>query len=246
MFKRGSIAWIIWNALEAILLIVAGILCMAWSGNQDFQKTAVLIAGIMIIVEASLRLLLGVIQIFSAGELTVVRTNTALAVAGAAELALGISLCYIANNYEPTIVNGTLISGGKAVFGYAGIYLGIMLIVLASICIIHAIIYIIKKANNGLFNITIILAGALLLIAGIVCLLNLNPEKGDNVVQFFLVIMGLIALFSGIFLAVFVCVAIFAARKLKQFEDVINGTNNNSNTDVIENTVIDNDQEENK
>ena len=215
MLKRGTVAWLIWNIIEAILLITAGILCMAWSGNNDFQKVAVLVAGIILIIEAGMRLLLGVFQVFTAGNITVVKTNTAQATAGAAELALGICLCYIYSHYDPAIVNGVAVAGGKAVFGYVGIYIGIFLLVLSFMFIVNGIVFTIKKFNTTIQNIFSIFVGVVFLVAGIVSLFNLNPEKGDNVVQFFLVMGGLIALFSGLFVGIGAVLVLVANKAVK-------------------------------
>ena len=149
MFKRGTIAWLIWNIIESVLLIVAGILVLAWSGNHDFQKNAVLVAGIVFIVDAGLRLLLGTINVFTAKEVTIIKADFANAGAGAAELALGVSFCYIFNHYDPYIVDGQAVAGGKAVFGYVGIYLGVLLIVLAAIVLVLGLVYLFKKFLNS-------------------------------------------------------------------------------------------------
>ena len=215
MFKRGTIAWLIWNIIESVLLIVAGILVLAWSGNHDFQKNAVLVAGIVFIVDAGLRLLLGTINVFTAKEVTIIKADFANAGAGAAELALGVSFCYIFNHYDPYIVDGQAVAGGKAVFGYVGIYLGVLLIVLAAIVLVLGLVYLFKKFNTVAQNIFTLVVGGVILAAGIAALVNLNPEKGDNVVQFFLVIMGLVSLLLGIFLTVGCILAVIALKKTK-------------------------------
>lgn len=233
MLKRGTIAWTIWNIIEATLLIVAGILCLAWSGNSDFQKNAVLVVGIMVIVDAGLRLLLGVIEIFSAGDAVVIRTNTTQAVAGAAELSLGISLCYIFAHYEAEILSdGTIVPAAKNVFGFVGIYIGVLLIVIAAIMMIHSLFYMVRKYNSLAQNIFTLIAGGIALALGIVALLNLNPAKGDNVVQFFLVVAGLIALFLGLFIGLFAILALVAAKKTIKESQV---NENQSEEDPIDN-----------
>lgn len=220
MFKRGSIAWAIWNIVEAILLIVAGILCMAWSGEGDFQKNAVLVAGIVVIVDAGLRLLLSVIELFTASSVLMIKGNASQIIAGAAELALGISLCYIYGHYDGGNVGGTIIPPAKNVFGYVGIYMGVLMIVLAAVVIIHALVFFFRRYNSIGQNLFTLISGGVLLALGIVAILNLNPEKGENVVHFFLILFGLGALLLGILLGIGSVVTLIAAKKLKDDAEV--------------------------
>ena len=75
MFRKGHGGWLALNIIEAILLLTAGIIFCVFSGNKDFQNTCILIVGIMITVDAVMRLVLDVVSVVSVkGEAMIVTT----------------------------------------------------------------------------------------------------------------------------------------------------------------------------
>ena len=210
MFKRGSIIWTIWNVIEAALLIVSGVLCMVWANQSHFQQIAVLVAGIMVIVDAGLRLLLGTIEIVAAEDTAMIKTNANQGIAGAAELSLGIALCYIYANYE----GSEGIAAAKNVFGYIGIYMGVLLIVFAVMILAHALILTLRKITSIPGGLGMLIIGGIVLALGIIAVINLNPSKGENVVTFFLVVFGIATVIIGISLGFTAIIALIARKRL--------------------------------
>ena len=217
MIKRGSIAWIVITAIEAAFLITIGVLFMVWSGNEDFQQTAVRIFGIITIIGASIGIVLHIAKGFARKDLSVIRSEGGTALTYAAELAMGIILCYIANHYNTTVVDGTTIIGGKMVFGYAGLFMGIVILTAGVLFIINSTYALVKKTNaitRGVFG---LFMGIIAILGGILCLVYLNPSKGENVIQFFLVLASISMLFVGGILAIScIVVPILNRRASKQ------------------------------
>ena len=210
MFKRGSIIWTIWNVIEAALLVVSGVLCMAWANQSHFQQIAVLVAGVMVIVDAGLRLLLGTIEIVAAEDTTMIKTNANQGIAGAAELSLGIALCYIYANYE----GSADIAAAKNVFGYIGIYMGVLLIVFAAMILVHALILTLRKITSIPGGLGMLIIGGIVLALGIIAVINLNPSKCENVVTFFLVVFGISTVIIGVALGFTAIIALIAKKRL--------------------------------
>lgn len=206
MFKKGSVSWAIWNYVEAALLVIGGILCMAFSGNADLQKWALIILGIFVIVDAGLRLVLDVINVFELRFGTVVTTSYASAVYGSLELAVGIALIVIGND----------LSTGSAIFTLLGNFIGILLIVLGSIALIYGIIFLARKIQTVGYSILTLVVGALGITAGILCLIYLT---GSNVIQLSLIVFGLLALLVGILLIATTTIALTSKHKVEKVID---------------------------
>ena len=95
MFRKVKIGWTIWNIVEGLILITAGVLFCAYSNNSSFQSTCVLIVAILVIIDAVLRLALNVISVFGLGDLKLIKTDFAAAISGTSELTLGIGLVFL-------------------------------------------------------------------------------------------------------------------------------------------------------
>ena len=138
MFKRGSIVMTIWNLLVAAGLIALGIASCVNRANPDFQNVMFLIAGIFVIVDASLRLLTQVIQIVRFDKGLLMKTSIASAVTGASELAVGIMLILVSQNQADMDI----------VIRYLIYFISILLIAIGTVAVIYAIVFLVKKAAS--------------------------------------------------------------------------------------------------
>lgn len=220
MFRKGKIGWTIWNVVEALILIVGGALFCAYSRNSDFQATCILIVAILVIIDASLRLLLNVLSVFTVGSMSLVKTDYAAALTGTAELSLGVGLIWLQNNF----------SQAEIIFKFIGLFIGIFLIVLGSIMLLYAIIYIVKKAQSLGVSISYIVIAALSIALGILAIVYLT--NGENVRMFFFIVMGIALIFSGALLLYLTFSFLGKAKKVeKHVENFINGTNEDKKED---------------
>ncbi len=224
MLKRGSISWLIWNLVESVILIAGGVMCVVFCNNVDFQKTALLIVGILVAVDAVLRLALGVIDVIRIGEHAVMRTDYIEAATGSLELALGIVL----------ILSYTESASLEIVFKFIGLFIGIFLITVGAVAMVYAIVYIVKRMNLLIANIFSIIGAVLLIALGAMAIVYLT--KQDTIMLIFLIILGLVLIAAGLILGV---LTISIANKLKKAKSVIDDvkdtlTKNSEPVDVID------------
>ena len=201
MLKRGSIGWVIWNVVESLLLIAGGVLCWIYCSSADFQKTALLIVGILLLTDAALRLTLGVVDVLKIGETAVYKTDYIQAVTGSLELALGIIL----------ILSYTEAASLEVVFKFVGLFLGIFLITIGAVTLIYAIVYLIKKLNSIFLNSASILGALVLIAGGVLAIIYLT--KQSTIMTIFLVILGIVLVVCG---AVLLFATISIAKKVKK------------------------------
>ncbi len=219
MLKRGSIGWIIWNLVEAVILVAGGVLCCAYCNNADFQKTVLLIVGILVTLDATLRLTLGVIDIIRIGDLSVMKTDYLQALTGSLELALGIIL----------ILSYTEAASLEVIFKFIGLFIGIFLITIGVVALIYATVYIVKKLNSLIGNIFSIIGAALVITIGVLTIVYLT--KQETIMLFFLIIFGLLLIGCGIGLAIG---TIMIARKVKKVKTVISDVKEAVKEPIIE------------
>ncbi len=205
MLKRGSIGWTIWNSIESLILIAGGILCCIYCANANFQKTALLIVGILIMLDAALRLTLGVIDVIRIGNHAIVKTDYLQAFTGSLELALGIVL--VLTYAEKTSL--------EVVFKFVGLFLGILLITLGTVALIYAIAYIVKKLNTLMNNIVSVIGGLLVIAVGILAIIYLTRQ--DTIMTVFLVVLGIMLIASGIGLLALTVAVARGVKKVKNF-----------------------------
>lgn len=219
MLKRGSIGWMIWNLVEAVILVAGGILCCVYCNNTDFQKTVLLIVGILVTLDAALRLALGVIDIIRIGNQAVMKTDYLQAFTGSLELALGIIL----------ILSYTEAASLEVIFKFIGLFIGIFLITVGVVALIYATVYIVKKLNTMVGNIFSIIGAALVITIGVLAIIYLT--KQDTIMLIFLIIFGLILIGCGVGLAV---ATIMIARSIKKVKTVIKDVKEAVNEPAIE------------
>lgn len=205
MFKRGSIGWIVWNVIESLILMVGGILSCVYCASTNFQKTALLIVGIMLIVDASLRMILGVFDTIRIGNHSIVKTDYIQVFTGSLELALGIV-------FSLTYTEATSL---EVVFKFVGLFLGILLITLGIVAFVYAIAYIAKRISTLFNNIISIIGASLLITIGTLAIIYLTKQQ--TVMTIFLIVLGIILIACGIGLLILTITIARGAKKVKKF-----------------------------
>ena len=186
MFRKGGVIWTIWNILVAALFITLGIVTCINSGDQDYQNVIILIAGILVIVDAGLRLFMLALSIMLNTAAETLRSQLGRAVAASSELAIGILLILVSQGQSAYLT---------VLFQYLAYFLGILLITLGSVAILFGIVFIVKKISNVASNIAAIILGALLVTGGALVLVYANQEA---LLQIFFVFFGIVFILVGI------------------------------------------------
>lgn len=206
MLDRGSLRWAVWSYIESSLLVIAGILCIVFSGNDDLQKWAIVALGVLIIIDAGARLLLGVMSIVETKVGKIVSTSFSRAVAGSFELAGGISVVLI----------GTEMSNATAIFQFIGNFIGILLMVFGLILASYAIVYLIRKSQGKFLSVMELILSAGLISVGVLCIVYLQNQA--IVVQAALVAFGISILVIGLFFLLSTTFILRVQAKKKRLE----------------------------
>lgn len=204
MIKRGTIGWTIWNVIESIILFAGGLVCCIFAYNKDFQNAAFIIAGAIVLVDAGLRMLLEVINIFSFDDKVAIKIDYQQAILGSLEIAVGVILIRIGNSFNEA----------SEIFQFVGIFLGTLLITAGSIFIVHSALYLVKKANSIAENIFTIIAGCMVIVLGALTIVFLT--KKENLVPFSLIFFGICLMLLGVILFVVTIIILRTAKRLKK------------------------------
>lgn len=220
MFKKGGFLWVLWNLIVAAAFITLGVVTCVQSGNPDFQNIIILIVGILVIVDASLRLLTLALSIIMKTEEEAVRGQIGRAAACSSELAVGILLILVSRGESAYLT---------VLFQYLAYFLGILLITMGAVAILFGVVFLVKKVATLAYNIFAFIVGALLVTGGVLVLVYANQEA---LLQLFFIFFGIILILVGI-VAVFATVAfLIHARNLKKA--VANGAPAEENVNVID------------
>lgn len=187
MFRKGKIGWLLLNIFEAVLLIVAGVLAMAYCRNPSFQNAIILVIGVIVIVDAVLRIALDVVSVINIGDVTLIKTTYGQAITGALEMACGVLLAVIGSDLEQVTI----------VFRFIGIFIGTLVAISGLIAIVYAVVYLIKKAGVTWKNIVLIVIGVLLIAGGITAAIASAIAGKENIRAIFLVLFGIILMLAG-------------------------------------------------
>ncbi len=205
MIKKGGIVWTIWNIVVAAIFMALGIVTIAKSGDTDFQNVIILIMGIIVIVDAGLRLLTQVLQFITVNGEKVLKTDLGAAIAGASELAVGILLICVSRNQAELGI----------ILHYISLFAGILLITMGGVAIAYSVIFIVKKYYNLPVNIGLIVAGAAVVTAGVLILVYATNEA---ILQAFFVLFGLLFVLVGLGLLILTILYLVARRKQAKLE----------------------------
>ena len=192
MVKRGSLGWLVWNLVFAAAFITFGIINLIFNSNSDYQAVIIMIVGIIVVLDASIRLLLNVITVINLGKEKIYIDTRRRAVLASLELAVGISVIHLANTIRTWEIQSV-----EFFFRFVGDFFGIAAIVLAGLGLIYGVILAIKTKRKLIDIILIIVGAAILVTVGILILVFL---KDENVLRAFFIFFGVLFLATGIML----------------------------------------------
>lgn len=206
-------ASIVWYYILGAIALLAGILTCVFSNNGDFQYVIILILGIIVIIDASLRILANVLKIFRARAIHSVDEDYANSIVCASELAVGVIIIAIANSIKTSVLYADII------FDYVSLFGGIFLIVVGCTGLIKGIYYLSKRYPTKDKNIYRLIGGIILVIAGILVLAIIYPAPQETVFQLFFMLLGiyLIVFAAGILIAT--TITFITHRKLEKLGD---------------------------
>lgn len=199
--KSGSLLWSIWHYVIGALLVVLGILAIAYNANTDLQKTFLIIIGAFVILDGVIRVALNFIPIFVLKNKSDLVFN--FAISGALELAIGITL----------IVDSGAADAIAALLTY---FIAIVLLVAAVILIVFAIAFIKTKLYRIYMPILEIVFAAALAALGIFILIKFNPENSSGFYSIVLIIVGILVIVFGVGEIVFTTLALIGKNKVKK------------------------------
>ena len=210
--KKGGLIWIIWNLVEALLLITMGVLTIVNCQKDSLHKELFIIISIFLIVGGSLRILANFIPIIGARKVDaegklIIRMNMSysMCISGAIELALGIALM-VAMTGDAAMMMVQYITDIIVYFA------SILLIVAGATLIAFAIAFIITKLYKLYVPIVEIVFGLATAGLGIVILV-LFAQNSQIIVTILLVIIGVLLILAGIGEAVLTFRPLIKARK---------------------------------
>jgi hypothetical protein len=205
MLKRGSKGWAVWNIVEAIILAAIGVLCVVYNSNPDLHKWILIVLGILVILDASCRLLFDVLGVFKTPVGTLVSTNYAAVLTGAFEMAIGIAVIMIGNSDN---------NQNDVIFQFIGNFVGITLIAIGALVAIYAIIFMVRKAQNVATSIVQIIVAAMFITLGILSIVFLTDKSKAMSVA--LITLGVILMIAGIVLLAGTIMVIKSNHDLKK------------------------------
>lgn len=190
-------ASIVWYYIIGAIALLAGILTCIFSDNGDFQHVIILILGILIIIDASLRILGNVLKIFRARAIHSVDEDYASSIVCASELAVGVIVVAIAESIKSNVQYADII------FDYVTLFGGIFFIVVGCTTLIKGIFYLARKYPTKDKNIYRVVGGFILIIAGTLVLAIVYPASDEAVFHLFFMLLGiyLIVFAAGIIIA---------------------------------------------
>lgn len=178
--KNSKILWIICRIIEALILVVAGVLAIIYYDNKDFYNIIFIIVGAFTICDA---LLLGTRYFIE--PLDPITRGKGLGLASC-ELAVGIVLC-IKPNLLPDVISQVF-----------GLFLGVYLIAMAVILVVQGFIKIYTKFKPVLAIIADFLLAAICVALGVLVIYYYSSDVFFKVV---FIIIGVFLVLTGILVA---------------------------------------------
>lgn len=178
--KNSKMLWIICRIIEALILVVAGVLAIIYYDNKDFYNIIFIIVGAFTICDA---LLLGTRYFIE--PLDPITRGKGLGLASC-ELAVGIVLC-IKPNLLPDVISQVF-----------GLFLGVYLIAMAVILVVQGFIKIYTKFKPVLAIIADFLLAAICVALGVLVIYYYSSDVFFKVV---FIIIGVFLVLTGILVA---------------------------------------------
>lgn len=178
--KNSKTIWVICRIIEAVILVVAGILAIVYYNNKDFYKIIFIVVGAFAILDA---LIIATKYFIEPVEQLVKGKGLALA---SCELAVGIVLC-IKPNLLPDVISQVF-----------GLFLGVYLIAMAVIFVVQGLIKIRIKFRPIAAIILDFVLAAIGVALGVLVIYYYSSDVFFKVV---FIIIGVFLVLSGILVA---------------------------------------------
>lgn len=210
--SKGSLIWTIWHFVEAVLLIVGGVLAIAFSDKEDVQKIIYPVVGAFLILGGFLKILANFLPVIASSRAEAeakLKAKKALAydmvVGGSLELALGITLCVIYASQQSAIETITL---------FLSTFIAIILMVAGVSLLLFAIGFIVAKLYKLYMPILEIILGLGVIALGVVVIIYMSQPSIFNKVV--LIIVGLLLVLSGLGMLVDTVTTVIAKNQAKK------------------------------
>lgn len=217
--KKGSVLWTVFTSLEIAALLTLGILAIVFRDNHSLWQWTVMIAGILVIIDASFRLIGSIIKITQIANVSIVGPSFSEAIGGSSELAIGILMIVIANALGQS--DTSMVTG---LFKYIVIFLGIAAIAIGFIMAVYSIAYLAKGVGEKTDDIVDIVVGLLLITTGILVLVFRAGASADTIISDCFLIVGIVLCVMAALLLLSMIGGIIAAKHTK---DAIEGSEDN-------------------
>ena len=188
--------WFIWNLVEAVLMVAAGVLAIVFGVMNDhsnagpIETTIAAVIGAFIILDGVLRILMVLFRYKESEE--------SIWLVGGFEITAGIVVIIFHNIFVNLIIN----------------FLSVFLIVIGALLLLFSILAIARKSEKLFMPVLEIIFGALLLALGIaIMILYKNQNTGNQVV---LIVIGVVMAAFGITQAIIALISF--NKKKKQME----------------------------
>lgn len=185
--------WFIWNLVEALLILTAGVLSIVFgvmndqSGSKPIETTIAAVIGAFIILDGILRIIMVLLRYKESEE--------SVMLVGGFEITAGIVVIIFHTLFVQLIIN----------------FLSIFLMVIGALMLLFSILTIVRKADKMFMPVLEIIFGALLLALGVaVMILYKNANTGNQVV---LIVIGVVMAAFGVTQAI---IALISYRKKKK------------------------------
>lgn len=208
--KKTQKIWTIWNIVEAIILLAAGVLCIIFKDNADLAKAIAFVVGGFVILDGILRILMVIL-----GKQ---KTSNSFMLVGGFEISFGILIFLQWNNFITIIIQ----------------FLFIVLIVIGSLLLIFSIMKIVKKESTLLMPILEIIFSAILIAVGITICIIYNTNNSSSV-PLMLIIVGIIFIVTG---AGQLTITIIQTKKAKKKSSLNAETIENRKIAAVEETEV--------
>ncbi len=148
MFQKGTKGHAIYTIVEAVLLLVLGILAIVFRANSDAYAVVFIVGGVLVTLSAALGLLFHVLfAAKSPADHSFFNSVTGSLIGNSLELALGITLIIAGAQLAGN--GGTAAAGLFAALDFISLFGGIVLIVYGSIYAIYATSYIVRASGSA-------------------------------------------------------------------------------------------------
>lgn len=211
--SKGSLTWTIWHLVEAVLLVVGGILCIVFSDNKDVQNDIYPVVGAFLILGGFLKILanfLPVVATSNAEAELKMKAKKAMAydmvIGGSFELALGITLCVIFAKSSTDSM--------ATIATFLSTFIAIIFMVAGASLLLFAIGFIVAKLYRLYMPILEIIFGLALIALGVVVIIYMS--KADVFNRVVLIIVGLIITLAGLGMLVDTLTTVSAKNKAKR------------------------------